>query len=201
MIPNSQIDLTLVKKTLGHLNHAPYFLEQLNLQETEITHRKTYSFGYNYFSLIEDNKKFTHIPSYLKELCQACLDSFPKEYELGKADDYLNVIVSIYEPGYQLEPHVDVDTDQYTEGKKVDFHFSENIVGVVLKPDTSGKLYMVKADDESQRLTAPKIFELDEKAGTSYLMSGEGRHKPYYHGVSKVNDLRVSVTFRQVIFS
>ncbi len=201
MLPSSHISPMLVQKTLASLNQAPYFLEQLNSQETPTTHRKTYSFGYNYFSMTDENFFFTHIPDYLTELCQACIDSFPKEYALGKGSDYQNVIVSFYEAGYQLEPHVDVDSDRFAEGRPVQFHFGENIIGVVLESDPTGKLYVVKSKNEALRFKAKKVFELDEKSGVNYLMRGVYRHKPYYHGVSKVSRSRISVTFRSVILN
>lgn len=201
MILNSHIRPEQVKAALIQLEEAPYFLEQVDLQDSITTKRKTYSFGYNYFSLLENNRNFTHIPTYLQTLCQQCIDSFPKEHALGNAQDYKNAIVSFYEPGYSLEPHYDVDVDQYTEGKDVDFYFGENIIGVVLVADHSGKLYFAKAVDDSKRLESSKIFELNEQTGTTYLMTGKYRRKPYYHGVSKVDKLRISVSFRTIQFS
>lgn len=201
MILNSYIKPEGVKAALTQLEEAPYFLEQVDLQDSATTKRKTYSFGYNYFSLLENNRNFTLIPTYLQTLCQQCIDSFPKELALGEAQDYKNAIVSFYEPGYSLEPHYDVDVDQYTEGKDVDFYFGENIIGVILVADSSGKLYFSQTDDDSKRLEAPKLFELEEKLGTTYLMAGKYRRKPYYHGVSKVDKLRISVSFRTIQFS
>ena len=200
MMPISQISSKQVQNVLEKLEGAPYFLEQLNIQNSEKTSRKTYSFGYNYFSLLEKNRNYTLIPNYLYELCQACIDSFPKEMNLGNAHDYKNAIVSFFEPGYCLEPHYDADVDRYSEGKMVDFHFGEHILGVILEADSRGKLYIVKTDNEAQRFNAKKILELDEKVGTTYLMTGAYRHKPYYHGVSLVSRFRVSVTFRTINF-
>ena len=77
MISQSQITPELANLTIQKLNQAPYFTEQLNFQESNNTRRKTYSFGYNYFSMANNNFQFTHIPSSLKILClqwTPCLD-------------------------------------------------------------------------------------------------------------------------------
>jgi hypothetical protein len=46
-----------------------------------------------------------------------------------------------------------------------------------------------------------ELNHLNEEVGTVYLLNGKYRRQPYFHGVSKVKDLRISVTFRSVIFN
>ncbi|HSW70591.1 MAG TPA: 2OG-Fe(II) oxygenase, partial [Gammaproteobacteria bacterium] len=164
----------------------------------ERTQRDTFQFGYDYFSMAKDDFSMVPIPSYLRDLCQACISAFGKQYELGAAEDYENVMVSRYRPGYQLEPHMDVDvSDQFTDGKKVNFYFGETVLGVVLQPDLDGKLFVIDAEIHD-KLSSP-VFFLNEQMGTAYLLNGKYRRHPYLHGVSKVRDHRISVTFRTVM--
>ena len=135
------------------------------------------------------------------DLCEASIDAFGSSYKLGKAEDYLNVIVSVYHKDYQLEPHVDVDfSDRITDGKHVDFCFGETVIGVVLRPDSKGQFYIIESSAKNPQLDLKHAIRLDEKLGTAFLLTGALRRKPYYHGVSPVESLRISVTFRTVQF-
>lgn len=199
MIPLSKINSESVDTVMKYLQKDNN--KKIAFQKTSKTMRKTYSLGYDYFALSDGIDTFTPIPDYLKMLCQECIHSFSKEYQLGKAEDYLNVIVSFYEPGYRLEPHVDVDfSDRITDGKHVNFYFGENVLGIILQADPTGKLYFLKSDEESLLDNQEKFLELNEFSGMTYLLNQHLRRKPFYHGVSQVTEHRLSVTFRTVKF-
>ena len=189
MLPISKINPVFAKEILAEIENNPHLLK---LQDTAKTKRKTCSFGYDYFTLLDGDKTFTPIPYYLEKLCKISIASFPEKYNLGDYKNYLNVIVSFYENGYQLEPHIDVDmTDRFSDGKKTDFYFGEHVIGVVLQADETGRFYISKEDE---------VMEVDEAVGTTFLLTGELRRKPYYHGVNVVTHSRISVTFRTVMF-
>jgi hypothetical protein len=198
MLSTSQIDSTIVKNVLLQLNSDPSS-GAINFQNDDLTIRKTRSFGYDFFSLINNNKKFVQIPLYLKELCRLCIHSFPADFNLGNPQDYLNIIVSFYHSGYLLEPHFDVDfSDRFVDGKQADFYFGENVIGVILQADSHGRFYILKSENDLQDRI--NIMELNEEVGTVFLLQGDLRRKPYYHGVSQVMHSRISVTFRTVSF-
>ncbi len=190
MIPTAKLDQQNINQVMVHLNHYKKHTPA-KLQNTTNTLRETYNFGYDYFSMTNGDYSTTEIPSFLTDLCQQCIESFA-DSKLGNYQEYNNVIVSIYAAGYHLEPHVDVDiNDQTTDGKKVDFYFGENVLGVVLVPDVEGKFFIAEASSDAKS-------SLDEEAGTVFLLQGKYRRHPYLHGVSKVKNQRISVTFRTV---
>ncbi|MBY0462618.1 MAG: hypothetical protein K2Q34_05515 [Alphaproteobacteria bacterium] len=155
----------------------------------------------DYFNLVKGDNAFTKIPPYLMDLCGVSIDAFGPLYKLGNAEDYLNVIISVYHKDYQLEPHVDVDfSDRITDGKFVDFYFGKNVIGVVLRPDSKGQFYIIESSAEKPQHDLSHAIRLDEKPGTAFLLTGPLRRKPYYHGVSLVENSRISVTFRTVQF-
>lgn len=198
-LPVQQLDQAMAERTL-QLLQDDIKRSHLFKQNNEFTERETLTFGYDYFSLVDGDNSFTPIPDYITELCQHCCAAFDTSSTLPSYKDYLNVIVSIYRSGYQLEPHIDVDVSELTtDGKPVDFYFGEHVLGVILHPDDEGKLYMVESETDPKIETEP-FYVLDEKLGTAFLINGLLRRKPYFHGVSKVKDLRISVTFRTVTF-
>lgn len=168
--------------------HEGKFQEYWQVREN--THRLTYNFGYDYFQMRESDYTYVPIPPYLADLCRECLEALGMEATSAK--DYDNIIVSYYKAGDRLEPHFDVDISwPVTGGQPVNFYFGEDVIGVVLEPDAAGRFYLL--DPNGQVLE-----ELDEKAGMVFLLSGEVRRQPYRHGVSVVQESRVSVTFRTV---
>lgn len=198
MLPVSKISSNEVENVLLQLNKN-LSSGVIHFQDTGLTVRKTCSFGYDFFSLIDNDKTFVEIPLYLQELCRSCIDAFPANFNLGNAQNYLNVIVSFYNPGYVLEPHFDVDfSDRFIHDKHVDFYFGENVMGVILQADSQGRFYLLKSENNLQDRIP--IVELNEDAGTVFLLQGVTRRKPYYHGVSLVAHSRISVTFRTVSF-
>jgi hypothetical protein len=195
LLPTAKLDQSRITVALKYLNHYRK-TAVAKKQNTQHTLRETFNFGYDYFSMADGDHTKTAIPDYLKELCQYCIDAFGEQHQLDDHQKYENVIVSIYHAGYCLEPHMDVDiSDNITDGKEVDFYFGENVLGVILQPDIEGKFFITETNNMSE------LNHLNEEVGTVYLLNGKYRRQPYFHGVSKVKDLRISVTFRSVIFN
>jgi hypothetical protein len=201
LIPSITLHPDIIRKTLHAFESDQTKVYAKHVQSTSSTKRETYNFGYDYFNLVKGDNTFTKIPPYLMDLCGVSIDAFGSPYNFEKAEDYLNVIISVYHKDYQLEPHVDVDfSDRITDGKFVDFCFGETVIGVVLRPDSKGQFYIIESSAEKAQLDLNHTIRLDEKPGTAFLLTGPLRRKPYYHGVSLVKDLRISVTFRTVQF-
>lgn len=167
--------------------------QEFALQNDARTRRGTREFGYSYFGL--ENKDYTlrPIPVFLQELggivCQ----------KLGYVSEpFTNVILSVYEKGYYLEPHEDVnDSMPMLKG----YFFDENVFGIIIEPDETGHLYFVKDEaNRIPRLNLDPVYTLDEKIGTVYCLRGPFRKFPFSHGVTKVSKRRISITFRKVIF-
>lgn len=200
MIPTAKLDQQNIDQVITHLSHYKKHTTA-RLENTKSTLRETYNFGYDYFAMTSGDHSATEIPSFLADLCQHCIESFANSNYLGNCQEYNNVIVSMYYAGYHLEPHIDVDVnDQMTDGKKVDFYFGENVLGVVLVPDVEGKFFISEASSDISP-NKPILSSLDEEAGTVFLLQGKYRRHPYLHGVSKVKNKRISVTFRTVYFN
>ncbi len=204
MIPTAHIDPQLIRETLEQFQSEAY-VENENFQNTATTLRSTVSFGYDYFSLDQSNRTFVPIPEYIQALCQACIDALGNEDALGRAQDYKNVIVSIYQPGYQLEAHTDVaEGDQYADNttqKPASFYFGDKIIGVILEVDETGRFYILRSNDNTYPIQGNKLHELDETPGLTYLLCDRFRRSPFYHGVSQVKHSRMSITFRTVHFT
>lgn len=194
-VPVAQLDKLFVNDTLTDLDEYLVSRSLLHEQADDYTVRETLHFGYDYFALLNDDKTFTPIPTFLQELCARCMDVLGSDYHLGSHQDYSNVIVSIYHEGYRLRPHVDVEP---TENEN--FYFGEYVIGVILESDSEGHLYVVKAQDEADAVDKKPLWVLAETAGTVFLLAGAARCHPYFHGVTTVKKLRISVTFRTVMF-
>lgn len=200
ILPVAQISTELVHQTLNKLTNEPAILKQ---QKNALSQRKIQKFGYDYFTLVQGDSTYTTIPTYLIELSRACHDALALKHL--DSNQYNNIIISYYEKNDMLEPHVDVEEKcRVTGGKAVNFYFDEDVLGLILQPDKTGKLYLVKAEseivDKRQLQLQDPIYILDETAGTIYLLTGKARHRPYYHGVSKVSSQRISITFRTLHF-
>jgi hypothetical protein len=202
------LDIPIRKLDNGVINNALQWLESylqttpsLETQETLYTNRKTLSFGYDYFKLVDNDRSFTEIPACLTLLSKELVEAFGDQYVLPDYKQFKNVIISIYYNDYMLEPHVDVShLNRSTGGKPVNFYFGEHVLGVILKADKEGQLYIVKSPNNEKPHKQKPIIELNEVDALAYLLTGKLRYKPYYHGVSRVKDLRISVTYRTVEF-
>ena len=163
------------------------------LQNTNGTQRRTYNFGYSYVRMKTGDRSFTPVPIFLIDLCNHAIKELSKiaGKNLPTADAFNNCIVSVYERGFKLQPHIDVDQAQTTSnGGKYNFYFGDEIIGVVLQADENGRLYLI--DNKGDPRPIP------ERDGTAFLLSGPERRSP--HGVSPISSRRISATFRTVHF-
>jgi hypothetical protein len=51
-----------------------------------------------------------------------------------------NIILSVYEEGFHLEPHIDINSTDH----QTNFYFQEEIFGIVIEPDSTGHLYFIQ---------------------------------------------------------
>ena len=65
-----------------------------------------------------------------------------------------------------------------------------------MRADVQSRFFILKADADIDPARGEKVLDLDE--GLVFLLNEKFRHKPYYHGVSRVEASRISVTFRTV---
>lgn len=168
-------------------------------QHNHRTKRQTLNFGYDFVKLRLGDKRFTPIPLSLQTLCEDAVRSLQRkvDHPLPSAEAFKNCIISIYKHGDKLEPHIDTDRPGLD---KYGFCFGDDIIGVILEADRNGKFYIQEAPANSRRphFDAARAFILPEQDGTAFLLNGEARRSPYFHGVSPVDKRRISVTFRSV---
>jgi hypothetical protein len=166
--------------------------KEFSRQDTTRTHRDTREYGYSYFKMEEGDFSYTPPPAFLSllgnEVCKA-LGHPPEEFT--------NIILSLYEEGFHLEPHIDTHAGSNTSG----YYYDENVYGIIIEADPTGHLYFVR-DDVNPRppLDLVPIYNLEETTGSIFCLQGDLRMPPYFHGVSRVSKRRVSITFRKVIF-
>lgn len=156
------------------------------------TNRMTREFGYSYFKLEQGDHSYVEPPDFLQELGnQICI---ALEHPCRK---FTNVIVSLYEKDYHLEPHIDVSLENATNG----FYFSEEVYGIIIEADETGHLYFISHCGEGPPpLNADPVFSIDEKPGMVFCLQGPLRNAPFHHAVSTVTNRRISITFREVFF-
>lgn len=194
MLPSIVLDPLITQTTLEWVrSHS--LTTSMEHQDTRYTTRRTVNFGYSYFKMMEGDKSFTPIPSPLVQCLSHAIRKLcsitPIAYQ--NAEAYTNCIVSWYGPGYQLEPHIDVDV---ADGQG--FGFGDEIIGIVLQSDPKGKFFLQKADSLPQ-YDAINAHLIAEQNGTVFALKGTHRRAPWYHGVSPVQSERISLTFRTVI--
>jgi hypothetical protein len=157
------------------------------------TRRNTREYGYSFFKMMNGDFTYTAPPLFLQELGACICDSLGHE-----PVDFTNIILSYYERGFHLEPHVDVsEKDLYD---KAAFYFGEKVYGIVIEADSMGHLYFVKWE---KGLIPPldllPVYALQESPGLVFCLEGDLRKTPYFHAVSPISDKRISITFRTVV--
>ena len=166
---------------------------EISEQDTERTHRGTREYGYHYFKLEEGDFSFSPLPGFLNDLGrEVCLG-------LGHGTrDFTNVILSVYEEGFHLEPHIDTD---FSDLPKKKYCYGEHVYGLILEADPTGRLYFIRDDvNLIPSLDLSPFYSVAEKPGGIFCLNGALRRTPYFHGVSKVSRRRISITFRTVHF-
>eukprot|EP01065_Artemidia_motanka_P010976 TRINITY_DN1590_c0_g1_i2.p1 TRINITY_DN1590_c0_g1~~TRINITY_DN1590_c0_g1_i2.p1 ORF type:complete len:298 (+),score=66.46 TRINITY_DN1590_c0_g1_i2:491-1384(+) len=161
--------------------------------------RSTLNFGWDFVSLERGELRWLPFPAQIAALRDAMYALFGGVFEADMPRDgpeaLDNMIITFYGPGDSIVPHVDRDD----RGVKP-YHFSDSILGAVLKPDEDGKIFWQRHDQpDKASLTMDQIapdYTLSEVTGAAFLFQGEARHWPWYHGVIPSKNARVSVTLR-----
>lgn len=204
VLPTVLISAEEIGRVLDDLSAYFFNTKSISRQESEHTSRTTYNFGYNYFKMQDGDYTFVEIPEFLIDLCKEIIKKFQQSLNITLPDYSLfkNVIVSIYQTGDQLEPHIDVDaTKPETTKKPVDFFFGDDVLGVILESDINGHFYLQESSCDLKPLyDSKRAIHLKEEEGMAFLLNGIARREPYYHGVSPVQNKRISITYRTVVF-
>lgn len=188
--PQSQISREILER------FYPLILEELDKefahQNDGRTYRDTREYGYSFFKMQQGDFDYLPPPLFFQELgahiC-ACFGHDPQEFT--------NIILSSYETGFHLEPHIDAHTSHRYNNC---FYFDEKVYGIIIEPDSTGHLYFARDETSfTPPLDLEPIYSLEEKSGTIFCLQGKYRMAPYFHGVSKVSQKRISITFRRVI--
>lgn len=189
--PQSQIDGKILDK------YYPLVMAEVEkefaLQNDGRTRRCTREYGYSFFDLENGGRTFTPAPKFFyalgKKICK----------KLGHPPQtFTNIILSLYEEGFSLEPHVDINATDHS-GKN--YYFDENVYGIIIEADPTGHLYFVRDDvNMIPPLDLEPIYSLKEQQGTIFCLQGMYRKAPYFHGVTRVSHRRISITFRNVLF-
>ena len=177
---------------------TPCIMEEVNKefshQNDPRTRRDARQYGLNFFKMLSGDFSYAPPPEFYQRLgahvCKALGHEPPAEFT--------NIILSVYESGFHLEPHVDVNIKNlYGDAP---FYFSERVYGIVIEPDPTGHLYFAKWEGEGlvPPMDIEPIYSLEEQAGTIFCLEGEFRKTPYFHAVTPVSNHRISITFRTV---
>lgn len=162
------------------------------------TRRNTREYGLRFFKMLRDDFSYITPPEFYQRLGAHICKAFGHD-----PIEFTNIILSVYEKGCYLEPHVDVNAkDLYVRelDGNAPFYFNERVYGIVIEADSTGHLYFVKWEgkDLVPPLDLKPIYSLKEEAGTIFCLEGDFRQTPYFHGVSPVSNHRITITFRTV---
>jgi len=172
--------------------------KEFSHQNDHRTRRNTREYGLNYFKMLRGDFSYKTPPEFYQQLgAHIC-----KEFGHNPIE-FTNIILSVYEKDFYLEPHVDVSAkDLYVRDidGNAPFYFGERVYGIVIEPDSNGHLYFVKWEGEDlvSPLGLTPIYSLKENTGTIICLEGDFRQTPYFHAVSPVSNHRISITFRTV---
>src|SRR5579872_6246702 len=167
--------------------------KEFALQDDARARRNTREYGFSFFKMVNGDFSYSPPPEFFQRLgahiCQA-LGHEPVEFT--------NIIFSVYEKGFHLNPHVDVNKKDLRG--TAPFYFGERVYGLVIEPDPTGHLYFAKWEGKewSPPVDIEPVYSIDEKAGTVFCLEGDFRRSPYFHAVSPVSNKRISLTFRTV---
>jgi hypothetical protein len=168
--------------------------QEFRHQEDGRTRRNTREYGLSFFKMLRSDFTFNPPPEFLQELGKRVCRGLGHE----PPNIFTNIILSVYEKDFHLEPHVDVgNKDRYGD---TPFYFDERVYGVVIEADPTGHLYFAKWEGPGlvPPLEIEPVFCLKEQKGTIFCLEGDFRSTPYFHAVSCVSNQRISITFRTV---
>jgi hypothetical protein len=173
----------------------PMVMEEINKefahQNDSRTHRDTREYGYSFFQMENGDFNYTPPPEFLNALGNEICHAFGHP-----SKEFTNIILSFYDEGFHLKPHIDTNSSSPHR----EYYFDEKVYGIIIEADPNGHLYFIRDDVNTiPPLDCDPIYSLDEKPGTIFCLQGLYRRAPYFHGVSKVSNRRISITFRKVI--
>jgi hypothetical protein len=194
-----------------HFTVNSLFFAQIDLPETllenirslreEIKHawpdakhyRETIDFGKVFPALEEGCLTERPIPDFIAEIRNQLFQVFKHQInENVSAEDYDNCIITIYQPGNGIAPHIDRNFEWSSKNENRKYYFGESIIGLIVEPDTVQSLYF-----ENPEVGEKSRFYLDEKPGSAFLFQGSLRNQ-WKHGLLPVERERISMTFRRV---
>ncbi len=159
--------------------------------------RITINYGWDFVGMECGKFNFKELPTSIIDIRAKLVDIYKNHLSDEITPQYFdNIIVSVYKKGHFLDPHHDVD-DSPNQSKKRTFSFAEPILGLILKADETGTFTFYHLDgDGKPNIEDTPVYQVSEQEGTTFLMQGASRHRPYFHGVTPVENERISVTFR-----
>lgn len=195
-----------------HLNVKSLFIVQVDLPETlletirslneEIKHtwpnakyyRETIDFGKVFPALEEGYMIERPIPDFIAEIRNQLFQIFKNQInEDVTADEYDNCIITIYQSGNGIAPHIDRNFEWASKNENRKYYFGDSVMGLIVEPDMTQSLYF-----EDPKIGEKSRFYLEEKPGTAFLFQDSLRNE-WKHGLLPVAQERISMTFRRVM--
>lgn len=196
----------------GHFAAKALFIVQVDLPDTllenirslneEIKHtwpdakyyRETIDFG-KVFSALEEGYIFERpIPDFIVEIRNKLFQIFKNQInEDVTADDYDNCIITIYQSGNGIAPHIDRNFEWASTNENRKYYFDDSVIGLIVEPDITQSLYF-----EDPKVGEKSRFYLEEKPGTAFLFQDSLRNE-WKHGLFPVERERISMSFRRVM--
>ncbi len=177
------------------------FLSNIEALENEVRHqwnqatyyRETIDFGKVFPALEEGRLEEKPIPPFIVEIRNQLFEKFKEKLdENDRPEDYDNIILTIYQSGDGIAPHIDRNLEWALRAEDRKYYFGESIIGLIVEPDTLQSLFF-----QNPALGEESRFYLNEEQGTAFLFQGELRHK-WKHGLLPIENRRISITFRKV---
>ena len=188
------MDLELIKQAKTYLLLQDRYAWR---DESGKISRYTINYGWNYVSMEKDNYEFVELPPIIDEIRSALVTKLQPHIKDPQIFD--NVIVTIYEPEHYLLAHYDADDSKEPLTKR-NFYFREPIIGVLLEADPSrGFSFYYHEKEGRPSLESPPVYQVAESDGATFLIEGESRHAPYFHGIPTGKNRRISITMRQTV--
>lgn len=157
-------------------------------------YRETIDFGKVFPALEEGHIIERPIPDFIAEIRNQLFHIFKNQIkEDATAEAYDNCIITIYQSGNGIAPHVDRNFEWASKNEKRKYYFDDSIIGLIVKPDIVQSLYFENPNDEEQ-----SRFYLKEKAGFAFMFQDSLRNE-WKHGLLPVTQERISMTFRRVM--
>lgn len=190
------IDIKLINELKSFVLHK----QKHTWLENEKVTRSTVNYGWDYAQMEQDIFEFVEITPLLKELREKLYVGFREHLKKNiLVEEFDNVIVTIYEPGQFLIPHYDADNSPNPLTKR-NFYFEEPILGTIIEADPSTGFTFYYYDQKGRPgFDSNPLYQVEEKAGSTFLLQGPCRHAPYFHAIPPTARQRISITMRRTV--